>query len=254
MHPQVLYLLKMFRVESVREPQDARELVHPDAVLTVEDHVRGMRLVGQGAPVIAGDVADNLHVVVRQPENLGEGLEQVEAVLVVSAEAHEDADIVQEGRHPEQQPVALFQRVLGGELVEELRGQPRHAARMRFVVAVPHAQHGCAVEHMGREVGQAGAFRGERELGQQSGPQGHVWHDHDVGGRRQDQMAVHEHRGHERFRLDRREPEPLDERCVVALLDLFAEREKRRAAPPRCGRRRPRPAGSPRSACRCRVR
>ena len=85
--------------------QDRRQLVHHDARVAVEGHVGQVRLLGRRAPVIARHVGDDRHVVARQAEDLGDR-EQVLGVLVVAAQVHVDADVVEQRRHLQEQPVA----------------------------------------------------------------------------------------------------------------------------------------------------
>ena len=58
-----LHLLQVVGVERVGEAQDRGQLVHEHARVAVERHVGQVRLLGQRAPVVAGDVRDDRHVV-----------------------------------------------------------------------------------------------------------------------------------------------------------------------------------------------
>ena len=77
---------------------------------------------GSAAAMIARDVGDDRGFVVGQPEDLRRR-EEVLRVLVVRAQADVDADVVQQRRHLQQQPLAVRQSVLVAQIVEEPRGE-----------------------------------------------------------------------------------------------------------------------------------
>ena len=76
------------------------------------------------APVIPGHVRHEQRLIVREPIDLRRS-DDVLRVLVVGAEAHINAEVVQDRRDLEQQPLARTQALLVTQRVEELRAQQR---------------------------------------------------------------------------------------------------------------------------------
>ena len=87
-------------------------------VVAIERDVRQVRLLRQAAAVIARDVGDDRGFVVGQPEDLRCG-EDVLRVLVMRAQADVNADVVQQRRHLQQQPIAIAETVLVAQFVEQ---------------------------------------------------------------------------------------------------------------------------------------
>ena len=97
---------------------------------------------------------------------------------------------------------------------------------VRAVEAVPLAERVGAGQHLLLEVRGAEAAARLREIERHAGAQRSVGDDEPPRRGLGEQGAIDEHRRHERLRVDRRQPEPVDERFFVEPLDLIAEREE----------------------------
>ena len=106
--------------------QDRRQLVDDQAVGAIERDVRQVALLRQPAAVVARDVRDDRRLVVGEAEDLRRR-EDVLRMLVVRAQADVDADVVQQRRDLQQQPLAVAEPVLLAQLVEQPRRE--HARR-----------------------------------------------------------------------------------------------------------------------------
>jgi hypothetical protein len=98
---------------------------------------------------------------------------------------------------------------------------------VRAIEAIPVPDRLGAGQHLVLEVGGAQPAAGRREVEQDAGPQRRVGDDEPPRRRFRQQRPVDEQRRHERFRLDRREAETIDQLFLVAALDRVAEREER---------------------------
>ena len=151
----------------------------------------------------------------REAEDLGDR-QDVLRVLVVAAQAHEDADVVEQRRHLEQQAVAVAEAVLGAQLVEEAHGEERHVPRVRARRSgtsrraprrwpAPGAQKSSipcpsSARAMSRSSPARSDASGTRTL---------------LGLRLEQQLAVDEERGHQRLGLGQGQAVALDELLVV---------------------------------------
>ena len=157
-----------------------------------------MRLLGGGAPVVAGDVADQLEVVSREPEELG-GLDQVLGVLVVGAQVHVDADVVQQRRHLEQQPLVVPEPQLVAQLVEQPGGETGYLLGVGRVVAVALSQRLSGGHHLLAERLGSRAAISAHHVEQQPAPQGRVGHDDAARPGVREQLPIGNQRGDERL-------------------------------------------------------
>ena len=148
---QVADFLRVLGVERIGDAEDRRELVDDQAVRAIERDVRQVAVLRQAAAVVARDVRDDRRLVVGQPEDLRRG-EDVLRVLVMGAQADVDADVVQQRRDLEQQPLAIAEPVLVAELVEQPRRQLRDVVAVLAVEPVAVAERLGAGQHLLLEV------------------------------------------------------------------------------------------------------
>ncbi len=88
------------------------------------------------------------------------------------------------------------------------------------------AQRFCAGQNLPfKVVGiQSPARRGQIE--QETRPQRHVGDNELTGGRLREQGAIHQQAWHERFGLDGRQPEPINQALLVEPLNFIAKRQE----------------------------
>ena len=125
----------MLAVERVGDAEDGREAADLAARLLVEIAVVGVARVGRALAVVARDVGDDRPLVRRDAHDVGV-LDQVVAVLVVPVVVDVVADVVQHRGGAQEQAVALAEGVHELQIVEELRREPAHLARVRLVEVV----------------------------------------------------------------------------------------------------------------------
>jgi hypothetical protein len=89
--------------------------------------------------MVARDVRDDRCFLVGQSENLG-GRQNVLRVFVMGAQAHIDADVVQQRRDLQEQALTLAKAMLFGELIEQPGGERRHVVPVVSVPAIPLPQ------------------------------------------------------------------------------------------------------------------
>ena len=147
-------------------------------------------------------------------------------MLVVAAQAHEDADVVEQRRDLEQQPVARGEPVLRAQLVEQAHGERRHVLGVAHVVAVALAERRRRGQHLAREVLDPLPLVGAQHVEQQPRAQRRLRHQHGLGLRLEQQLAVDHERGHQRLHLGERQAIRLDQLVVVERHRLLAEREE----------------------------
>ena len=221
--------LQVLGVERVGHAQERRQLVDTDSFIATQARVRGVRLLREAAAMIAGDVADELHVVAGQAENL-RGLQEIKAVFVVASQVHELADIVQKPGNFQQKPVAFLECVLGGKAVEQLDGQSRDSSCVRLINVISGTEPGGAGQDLRAEVSQTGFCRHRScELDQQSGTQRDVGNDDARRGGREKKAAIDEQGRHECRSVDLRQTKSIDESLFVTRFDFRADGKKRLA-------------------------
>ena len=97
------------------------------------------------------------------------------------------------------------------------------AGRARASNRYSLAQRLGAGEHLALEIRVRLILAGVGQIDQHAVAKGHVRHHHLGGGRRHQQLAVDEHGGHERFRIDLRQTEALDELLLIEPLHVGHE-------------------------------
>ena len=102
---------------------------------------------------------------------------EVLRVLVVGAQADVDADVVQQARRPEEQPLACRQPVVVVALVEQPHREHRDVTAVRAIEPVSVSDRLGAGQHLALEVLGAQAAAGRREVEQHAGPQRRVGDD-----------------------------------------------------------------------------
>jgi CHAD domain-containing protein len=212
-------------VERVRHAQDGPQLVDQHPRVGVEGHVGQVRLVGRGAPVVAGDVGDDRHVVAAQAEDLRHG-EDVLRVLVVAAEVHEDSNVVEESPHLQEQAVPGPEAVLGAQGVEEPRGERGHVCRVASVVAVLLPERGGGGQHLAGEVLDPVSLVGPDHVEEEPGTQRRIGDEHLFGLGLEEQLPVDEERRHEGLDLGEGQAVGLHQLLVVEGHRLLAEGEE----------------------------
>ena len=147
-------------------------------------------------------------------------------MLVVAADVHVVADVVEQGRHLQQQAVAIGQAVLGraaGRTGARRarppcgRGGRRSGTSRRGRLALARTWRRRSSMPCGRRLAD--------EVEEQADAQRGVGHGHLLGDRLQQQLAVGQERGHQRLRLRLGQPVALDD-----LLDVVGRRSRRRSA------------------------
>ena len=139
----------MAAVEAVGHPEQAAQPVHHRLVRRREHGVFGVLLPRTGAAVVAADERHQPTLARRQPHPLGVGDELV-AVLVVLAVAHELPDVVQQPGRLQQQPLLGLAAQLVGQLIEELEGQVAHLLHVPPVALAPLGELPEQPERIGR--------------------------------------------------------------------------------------------------------
>ena len=106
-------------VEAVGHPEEAAQPAHDRLIVGRQRGELRVLLPRPVAPVIAADERHQAALARRQPQPLGVH-DELEAVLVVLPVAHQLADVVQQRRGLEQQPLLGVAAELLAQLVEEL--------------------------------------------------------------------------------------------------------------------------------------
>ncbi len=147
-------------------------------------------------------------------------------MLVVAAQVHEDADVVEEGRHLEQQAVPDAEAVLRAQVVEQTHREGGHVPPVGPVDAVLLPERGGGGQHLAREVLDAVPLVGPDHVEEEPGPQRRLGHQHALGLGLEEQLPVDEERRHQGLDLGEGQPVGLDELLVVERHRLLAEGEE----------------------------
>ena len=148
---------------------------------------------------------------------------QVLRVLVVSAQAHVDPDVVQQRGGLQQQALAIAEAMFAVELVEQAGREHRHVAAVRPVELEAMTQRFGARQHLAFEVVGAEASFRLQHLEQDAAAQRGVRDEDAARGGFGEQRAIDEERRHQRFGFDSRQSEAVHEALIVEPLDLVAE-------------------------------
>ena len=153
----VTHLLRMLGVQRIDQTENRSELVDDQPIGAVEGDERHVRVLGQAAAMVAGDVRDDRRLLVREPEDLGRR-EDVLRMLMVGAQAHVNAQVMKERRHLQQQTLAIAEPVLRPELFEQPGGEPRDVLTVVAIEPVAMAERLGARQHLVLEVFRGHAF------------------------------------------------------------------------------------------------
>ena len=233
-------------VEPVGDPEQAAQPADDGLIVRRKGGEVGVLPPRAGAPVVAADQRHQPALAGRQAEALGVG-DELEAVLVVLPIAHQLADVVQQSRRLEQQPLLGLAAELLAELVEELE---RQVAHLLHVPPVALAALGELAEEPER-IGRADLL-GPRHLEQQPLAQPERAHREDAGPEPVQQLrrdgeageddvgALGVETGHLPALLRRPARQPVDELLDLRGRDAHARapcrRRAGRGAPAPCGR------------------
>ena len=149
-------------------------------------------------------------------------------MLVVPANVHEDADVVEECRDLEEQTVPLTQPVFGAQLVEQPHSQGAHVLRMARIEAVALAEAGGTRHDLGAEI-LALAFARADEIEQQPRAQRRFGNENVRGLGLGEEFPVREQRRHEGLGLGQGQVAPIDQCLHVLGGELIDERQERLA-------------------------